>query len=359
MRFSQHRGWTIESSCGSQMIDPSELVKRYGKRELGDVLGSRRDDFSAASGDNLTALRWSVACCIIDSDDDAGHELVHEHYLLEELLISLIRCIVKTVGGGKRAIVIAAVKFIRHLASGVAKERAERCVHGLPDHFKDFLFSPREGDEDDSCWRRLTLRDLFQLTHNIRCNVLGTEGGKWEDDFAAAFFEFMNSEAEAFLNTDTRREAQCTKSLDNTTITSWDRADVVEKALMEYRTALVEDGNWRHPQQEPAVEEGERALIPDGIHHQKAPSMYQPSKSKQEDQEPRTLADLLGNQSKNEGLCVVTEKLVRSSLVGALWSILIAENEAWQHFKRSGYLSAISAREAVSAGETRVFALIG
>ncbi|KAF4713776.1 hypothetical protein FOZ63_009379, partial [Perkinsus olseni] len=219
-------------------------------------------------------------------------------------------CIVKTVGGGKcAAIVIAAVKFIRHLASGVAKERAERCVHGLPDHFKDFLFSPREGDEDDSWWRRLTLRDLFQLTHNIRCNVLGIEGGKWEDDFAAAFFEFTNSETEAFLNTDSRREAQSTQSLDNMPITSWDRADVVDKALIEYKTALVEDGNWQQPQQEPAVEEGERALIPDGIHHQKTPSMYQPSKSKQKEQEPRTLADLLGDQSKNESGCEVVEKL--------------------------------------------------
>ncbi|KAF4733124.1 hypothetical protein FOZ63_033193 [Perkinsus olseni] len=274
------------AKTSAEMIDPGELVNRYGKRELGDVLGSRRDEVSAASGDNLVALRWSVACCVVDSDDDAGHELIHEHYLLEEMLISLIQCIVKTVGGGKCAIVIAAVKFIRQLASGVAKERAERCVHGLPDRFKDFLFSPREGDEDDSCWRRLTLRDLFQLTHNIRCNVLGTEGGKWEDDFAAAFFEFTNSEAEAFLNTDARREAQSTKSLDNMPITSWDRADAVEKALMEYRTALVEDGNWQHPQQEPAIEEGERALIPDGIHRQKTPSMYQPSKSKQEKQEP-------------------------------------------------------------------------
>ncbi|KAF4662413.1 hypothetical protein FOL46_005318 [Perkinsus olseni] len=254
------------------MIDPSELVERYGKRELGDVLGSRRDDFSAASGDNLTALRWSVACCIIDSDDDAGHELVHEHYLLEELLISLILCIVKTVGGGKCAIVIAAVKFIRHLASGVAKERTE--------------------------WAR---PDAAEMT--------AAEGGKWEDDFAAAFFEFTNSEAEAFLNTDTRREAQSTKSPNNTTITSWDRADAVEKALIEYRTALVEDGNWQHPPQEPAVEDGERALIPDGIHRQKTPFMYQPSKSKQEEREPRTLADLLGNQSENEGGCEVVEKL--------------------------------------------------
>ncbi|KAF4707083.1 hypothetical protein FOZ63_006948, partial [Perkinsus olseni] len=54
----------LDAKTSVEMIDPSELVKRYGKRELGDVLGSRRDDFSAASGDNLTALRWSVACCI-------------------------------------------------------------------------------------------------------------------------------------------------------------------------------------------------------------------------------------------------------------------------------------------------------
>ncbi|KAF4707081.1 hypothetical protein FOZ63_006948, partial [Perkinsus olseni] len=62
-RFVQYHH-ALDAKTSVEMIDPSELVKRYGKRELGDVLGSRRDDFSAASGDNLTALRWSVACCI-------------------------------------------------------------------------------------------------------------------------------------------------------------------------------------------------------------------------------------------------------------------------------------------------------